>query len=584
MFSREKNFLFIFFTISFLLKLIVLGLFSSDYQNNLFMPFVSYFVEYGHNPWQYIYDNALSVEFPYHPLMLYIYSIGGFFIKLFNVNNIFVQNILFKLPVIVADVSVFYLLLKIFKNKKLEVFIYYFLSPIIIYAAYIHSQLDLVPVAFLFLSFYYLKKKKIYQSSLVFALASCIKMNVVLFLPIFLIYLYKANNKRKTFISFLIICSIYLLISMPYIGSIGYQKLVLMNDKQNLFFNLFIVLGNIKIYIPLFIAGLIYLRFFAYKKINTELLDSYCVLTISLFLLFVPPSTPAWYIWLVPFLSLFVIRYSTSNKLLPALYWTFNFVYIVYFVFFHVGDYGDVTFLYNNFDFKINNIFIKNFIFTILEVFIVSIVYYIYKTGIKSNLIYKKNRAVVIGIGGDSGSGKSTLLDDIKSLLKNDIILLEGDADHKWERGDEHWKSYTHLNPKANFLYKQINDVVKLKKLEPVYRCDYNHNTGKFDPMVRIEPKSFIVLSGLHPFYLPKMRKIIDLKIYLNPDENLRKLWKINRDMNNRGYSKDEILASIEKRSEDSKKYIIPQRNFADLIISYFPISKIDLQNSPPPR
>ena len=294
-FAGRKNSerLFILFLIILFIKLILLGLFSSDYQNNLFIPFINTFLNIKTNPWEYIWQNNINLEFPYHPLMLYFFSIGQLFVKIFNISNVFLQNILFKFPTLIADLGIFYLLIKTYKRQYKNILIFYFLSPIIIYASYIHSQLDLVPVALLFLSFYYLKKHKIFQSAVIFGLASCVKMNVVLFLPIFIIYSLKITKKIKVLISVLIMTIIYFLISYPYIFSQGYQNIVLMNSKQNLMFDLYIQMGDIKIYVSLFIASLIYLRFFAYKKTNPELFDLYTVLTISLFLLFVPPSTPA---------------------------------------------------------------------------------------------------------------------------------------------------------------------------------------------------------------------------------------------------------------------------------------------------
>jgi uridine kinase len=69
--------------------------------------------------------------------------------------------------------------------------------------------------------------------------------------------------------------------------------------------------------------------------------------------------------------------------------------------------------------------------------------------------------AVCIGVGGDSASGKSTMLGLIKLLLNEKLIDLEGDGDHKWERGDDNWNVFSHLNPKGNFLYKQASDIAK---------------------------------------------------------------------------------------------------------------------------
>ena len=70
--------------------------------------------------------------------------------------------------------------------------------------------------------------------------------------------------------------------------------------------------------------------------------------------------------------------------------------------------------------------------------------------------------------------------------------------------------------------------------------------------------------------YLPQTRKALDLKIYMDTDEALRRYWKIRRDMGKRGYSREEITAQIEKRIPDAVRYIYPQKEFADIQITYF--------------
>ena len=70
--------------------------------------------------------------------------------------------------------------------------------------------------------------------------------------------------------------------------------------------------------------------------------------------------------------------------------------------------------------------------------------------------------------------------------------------------------------------------------------------------------------------YLPQTRKNLDLKIYMDCDETLRRFWKIQRDTKKRGYSKEAVIHSIEERLDDAIKYIYPQRDYADLIIKYY--------------
>ena len=66
------------------------------------------------------------------------------------------------------------------------------------------------------------------------------------------------------------------------------------------------------------------------------------------------------------------------------------------------------------------------------------------------------------------------------------------------------------------------------------------------------------------------MRKNLDLKIYMDVDEKLRRYWKIQRDTYHRGYSKEKVLESIEQRMPDAIKYIYPQKKYADILIKYF--------------
>lgn len=60
------------------------------------------------------------------------------------------------------------------------------------------------------------------------------------------------------------------------------------------------------------------------------------------------------------------------------------------------------------------------------------------------------------------------------------------------------------------------------------------------------------------------------MKIYLDTEEELRRYWKIERDSRERGYEIEDIITAIDKRIPDAEKYIYPQKQYADLVISYF--------------
>jgi uridine kinase len=254
------------------------------------------------------------------------------------------------------------------------------------------------------------------------------------------------------------------------------------------------------------------------------------------------------------------------------------FSYILYFVFFHQSEYADLIFIKHPFTYKIVSDHLQGFAFTLLEASLLANIILCYRAGVRSNSIYQRDRSVVIGIGGDSGAGKSTLLQDIKSLLNNNIVEVEGDADHKWERGDEQWDKHTHLDPKANFLHRQADTILELKHGKEVRRGDYDHATGQFTPPKLLQPKDFIVISGLHTFYLPKMRKIIDLKIFMDPDKRIQSYWKISRDTYERGHQPEQVISQMRRRSTDVDKFVAPQKDFADIIVRYFSPDDYDPQ------
>lgn len=172
-----------------------------------------------------------------------------------------------------------------------------------------------------------------------------------------------------------------------------------------------------------------------------------------------------------------------------------------------------------------------------------------------------------IAITGDSGSGKTTLSNIIKNVFENSL-LLECDRYHKWERGNENWKNYTHLNPEANYITKMNSDVFDLKLGNNIYQVDYDHSKGKFTDKEYIESKENVIVCGLHSLYLEK--EITNLRIYLDTEENLRIFWKMKRDMKKRGYTKEKVYENILKRKDDFDKYIYSQKDEADLIIHIY--------------
>ena len=553
-----------------LLKIVLAYLFSSQYSRDLFLPFVEAFSFETPNPWKTYYENGFRDTFPYHGLMLFLLA------PFANLGDyIGLSSLFLKIPLLIADISILIILIKILPNSQNKILVYYFLNPIIIYGTYIHSQLDIIPTALLFCSIYFLTIQKTKKSSIFFGCAIATKIHVLIALPLIVYFLYKKFSRLDVLSYIAISFIVVLFFDLPFIFSEGFFHMVLSNSKQSLLFDTFFDVGSLKFLFPFATVSLVYFHLFNQNKMNDDLLFFYLGILFTSLIFFIYPS-PAWYIWMIPFISIYFIKNKSQNKSL-ALHALFTLSYLIFFIIFYTSEYKDIYFLNQEVNFKLDNERLKNLSFTILQVSLLVIMYSFYEYGIKSNSIYKKNTNLSIGIGGDSGSGKSNLLLGLKNILGQKVLTIEGDAEHKWERGNANWDRFTHLDPKANYVHKQADAILQLKQNHSIYRSKYDHYTGKFAKKELVEPKEFIIIAGLHPFYIPKLRKNIDFKIYLDTEEKLRTHWKILRDMSERQHPKSKIIQEIDRRADDSKKYIYPQKQFADMVISYFSLKDFDL-------
>ena len=556
-----------------LLKIILFQLFSSDYPDRLFLPFLRRFAEnltegLFSDPWL-PFAVAQPDSFPYHPMMLYAYGV-------FQIPAVFFPSLskfLFILPSVFADLLIYTVLRRMFPAQRRAVLVLYGLSPVLLYSIYMHGQLDIWPTALLFYSLYLLVNDKIIKSSLFYGIALCFKVHIAAALPLFLYYVWRRKGHISAVQYAVSIFLTYSAVGLPWYLSSSFRSMVLANSKQTLLLSFYYSIGTNQLYLAVSAILIIYLRFISYHKVNKELLTAWLSVLFSVFVLLIPPA-PGWYVWLLPFLMYFYLKFIRNRVQISGLYGLLIVSFIMYFVFGWTGDYADLKFLGTVLDFKLFDAKTVNLFYTFLQVSLSVNLYVIYRKGVRSNRIYTRPQSILIGIGGDSGAGKSTLLHSLERLLSPSVTLLEGDGDHRWERGNLNYEKITHLNPRANYLERQAENLIRLKKGETIYRPDYDHHTGKFTEPLPVNPTDFIILSGLHPFYLPKMRKVTDIKIYLETEDRLRLHWKIIRDTEKRGYSREKIEEQIKKRSADSDKYIRPQKNFADLIVEYFTVGE----------
>lgn len=154
---------------------------------------------------------------------------------------------------------------------------------------------------------------------------------------------------------------------------------------------------------------------------------------------------------------LYLARQNESRGKMVFVYGGFNVLYLLYYVFFHTTRFVDLYFLGRSLTFlKLSDEGVRDIVFSLMVGVFLILVVCMYLYGVGSNSYYRRrNRPFTIGIAGDSGAGKTRLLVTLKTLLsKERVLALEGDGDHKWERNSQNWKEMTHLNPRANYLYR----------------------------------------------------------------------------------------------------------------------------------
>lgn len=461
-------------------KIILMGLFSSDYQDRMFIPFIDIFLTGKTNPYEYYYSNRLLSSFPYPPMMLLIESVGGGIYELLNPSSLFARNFLFKIPLLFFDIVGFFYLKKICRKRIKYIFILYFMSPIVLFATYVHGQLDIIPTVLLIISVYYLmrneNRKDICLFSLFLAFSIGTKFHILAAVPILFLFLYKKRGAVTTLLCAGIVIVVTALIVCPFWGD-GFLNYVIMNKEQSVITRVFLNYDSIRLFIPILAVVIIYLKVYQLNNMNRDLLLSILGVLFAVFLVCVPPM-PAWFVWIVPFIAIYFITNDKNKYKLLSIYAMFNVLYLVYFIFFHRTQFVDIYLLGKSLQsWKIENTVLKDIVFTVMAGFLLTLVFEMYTFGVASNALYKRmNTPFAIGIAGDSGTGKSELLEKLEKLLggNKNILYLEGDGDHRWGRGDPNWEMYTHLDPKANFLYQQAKDMMTLKAGSAVKRVDYD--------------------------------------------------------------------------------------------------------------
>ena len=182
--------------------------------------------------------------------------------------------------------------------------------------------------------------------------------------------------------------------------------------------------------------------------------------------------------------------------------------------------------------------------------------------------IKETGRVFVFGIAGDSGSGKTTISRGIKRILGEEMVCsFSMDDYHSLDRRQRKERNITPLHPDANYLDLLADHLELLRRGQGISKPVYDHSKGEISGTVPFGPAPVIIVEGLHPFFTERLRHLIDFKIFVDPSRSVKRLWKVRRDVGERGYHHAQVMAEILQREPDYKLYVDIQKIYAEIVV-----------------
>ena len=182
-----------------------------------------------------------------------------------------------------------------------------------------------------------------------------------------------------------------------------------------------------------------------------------------------------------------------------------------------------------------------------------------------------KKDICIVGIAGGSASGKTTIVNNIKELFQNDIELISHD-NYYLSNDDKTMEERVKLNydhPSSFDTDKMIEDVKKLKAGEIIYRpvYDYTQHT-RAKEVVEVHPKKVIILEWILILEDPRLRDLMDIKVFVDTDADERLMRRILRDTQERGRTVESVLNQyVTTVKPMHEQFVEPSKKYADIII-----------------
>lgn len=549
-----------------------------------YVPFLSNSINhFSLDPWSaWISGGGNMIAFPYGYAMWFFLLPFALICKFLAISQVYGYG----LSLIAADIGLLLILRKLLKCKDWVLLLIFWLSPISLIASYWLGHNDIIPVFFLMGAIYLLKDQRLLFSGIVLVAAISAKLSMVLGLPFFIIYLFNNRNLRQIFGRFLAGISIgSLAFFMPFLFSDAGLDMLISNPEMDKIYQLSINLArNTEIYlVPLAYLVMLYVAW-RIKRINFELFN---VILGAAFLLVVllTSASLGWFIWILPLLVYYQVSGDRAAVYITSI---FTVLYIMTAVFFMGTKHAEylnqgIWFM------QLSSHRLASITHTVLVATGILLAMRIWReTVIRNDFFRLSRKPFVIGVAGDSGAGKDTFVNAIEGLFgRHSVAAISGDNYHLWDRNQPMWQVMTHINPAANNLEVFARHLVSLTDGKSIKASRYDHKIGKMGKPFTVVSNDIVIASGLHALYLPILRECYDLSIYLDIDEDLRTHFKVQRDVNTRGYTKDHAINLLRMRKPDSEKFIKPQSAFADLIFSLRPINSkalVEIEEGALPR
>lgn len=178
----------------------------------------------------------------------------------------------------------------------------------------------------------------------------------------------------------------------------------------------------------------------------------------------------------------------------------------------------------------------------------------------------------MLGVVGDSAAGKTTLVRGVVQVLgRYGVTPICLDDYHRHDRAERQRLGISDSNPAANNLDLMAQHLLALRGGSSISKPVYDHRTGTLRTSELVAPTGLVIAYGMLTLTPPDLADLFDLTIYLDPDDSLRRRWRMERDVTLRGYTPDQVAAFQEQRERDAQRYVHVQRRYADLLVRFTP-------------